>query len=95
MSEVVRQKRNGISRNRIISIIILICSIVCLIYCGGVIADYTITKRENTRLNKQKDNLALKYEYYRTLVEEDDYKVIISDGKYCYEADSNKTYKCG
>ena len=95
MSEVIRQKNKKININRIISITILVCSIICLTYCGSVIANYVTTKKENSKLVKEKNNLALKYEYYKTLLEKESYKVIISEGNYCYEVDSNRTYKCG
>ena len=94
MSEVIRQKNKKINKNRIISIVILICSLACLIYCGGAIYDYALAKKQNLKLNNQKEDLALKYEYYKTLLEEEHYKVVIEDGGYCYEADSHKTYKC-
>ena len=94
MSEVVRQKNKKVNKNRIISIVVLICSIACLIYCGAVVYDYTLAKSKNAKLNDEKEDLALKYEYYKTLLEEDNYKVVIEDNGYCYVADTGKTYKC-
>ncbi len=94
MAEVVRQKNKKINKNRIISLIIFVCSIACLIYCGSVIYTFASSKRENSKLTKQKENLSLKYQYYRTMLEHDDYKVIIQENGYCYEVGNDKVYKC-
>lgn len=95
MAAVVREKTKKVNRNRIISVVILICSICCLIYCGSVIYNFVIEKRENSKLEKEQKSLALKYEYYKTVLEHDNYKIIVQEKGYCYEVGTNKTYKCG